>query len=523
MISINFQVVPRPSSVRSSGKLKGYLVSDQWDDWGKFSTMFSLVVFDEKGERHDLGSIKIGEFGLKPASALDRKKDGERWAAIPDHFQQLGEQFFSLGQSETYYEKLRDFGKDLRDAITIGLRDVVADQDLWQHASTETVTTVSLLREVTSTTVERQFRRLLAGGARLTPYVFTYTLPKRTSVGGPPLKLTFEVQPDSRPPSNIHVIIGPNGAGKSYLLNLMAKALVGEPRVAGQSGSFDFLETTEREPPFANVVSVSFSAFDNFDILDDGKSKFSQINYAYIGLKEWESAPKSANKPKSPDSLAGEFARSVPECVSGVRMIRWQRALKNLETDPLFKDRELALTFSEAGDEKVVAKIARDFFDQLSSGHKLVLLTVARLVEEVEEKTLVLLDEPEGHLHPPLLSAFVRTLSELLVNRNGVAIVATHSPVVLQEVPMSCVYKMNRAGGQLKAERPETETFGENVGILTREVFTLEVARAGFHQLLLEAADKHLSYEAAVESFDSHLGGEARAILRSMFLNKPPS
>lgn len=47
----------------------------------------------------------------------------------------------------------------------------------------------------------------------------------------------------------------------------------------------------------------------------------------------------------------------------------------------------------------------------------------------------MLIDEPEGHLHPPLLSAFVRALSELLVNRNGVAIIATHSPVVLQEVP----------------------------------------------------------------------------------------
>jgi predicted ATP-dependent endonuclease of OLD family len=51
-----------------------------------------------------------------------------------------------------------------------------------------------------------------------------------------------------------------------------------------------------------------------------------------------------------------------------------------------------------------------------------VLLTITRLVETVEERTLVLLDEPEAHLHPPLLSAFVRSLSDLLINRNGVAI-----------------------------------------------------------------------------------------------------
>jgi predicted ATP-dependent endonuclease of OLD family len=67
---------------------------------------------------------------------------------------------------------------------------------------------------------------------------------------------------------------------------------------------------------------------------------------------------------------------------------------------------------------------------------------VTRLVESVEERTLVLLDEPESHLHPPLLSAFVRALSDLLVNRNGAAIIATHSPVVLQEVPRECVWRL---------------------------------------------------------------------------------
>jgi len=38
---------------------------------------------------------------------------------------------------------------------------------------------------------------------------------------------------------------------------------------------------------------------------------------------------------------------------------------------------------------------------RMSSGHAVVLLTITRLVATVEEKTLVLLDEPESHLHPP--------------------------------------------------------------------------------------------------------------------------
>ncbi|HDR1506241.1 TPA: ATP-binding protein, partial [Pasteurella multocida] len=120
----------------------------------------------------------------------------------------------------------------------------------------------------------------------------------------------------------------------------------------------------------------------------------------------------------------------------------------------------------------------------MSSGHAFVLLTITQLVAKVEEKTLVLLDEPESHLHPPLLSAFIRTLSELLDNRNAIAIVATHSPVVLQEIPKSCIWKIVRTGIETKAYRLVTETFGENIGILTREVFGLEVEKSGFHKLL---------------------------------------
>ncbi|MFG4140517.1 AAA family ATPase, partial [Klebsiella pneumoniae] len=64
---------------------------------------------------------------------------------------------------------------------------------------------------------------------------------------------------------------------------------------------------------------------------------------------------------------------------------------------------------------------------KFSSGHSIVLLIICRLIEELEEKTLVLLDEPESHLHPPLLSTFIRILSDLLVKRNGIGLIATHS------------------------------------------------------------------------------------------------
>ena len=78
---------------------------------------------------------------------------------------------------------------------------------------------------------------------------------------------------------------------------------------------------------------------------------------------------------------------------------------------------------------------------------------IAKLIELVEEKTLVLMDEPEEHLHPPLVAAFIRALSNLLTYRNGVGIVATHSPVIVQEVPKKCVWILRRSGDELVGER----------------------------------------------------------------------
>jgi predicted ATP-dependent endonuclease of OLD family len=191
-----------------------------------------------------------------------------------------------------------------------------------------------------------------------------------------------------------------------------------------------------------------------------------------------------------------------------------------LAADPIFREADIASLAATEVDDDTLKTLARKLFGNLSSGHKIVLLTITRLVETVEERTLVLLDEPEAHLHPPLLSAFVRALSDLLVNRNGVAIIATHSPVVLQEVPASCAWKIRRTGRTLAAERPDLETFGENVGVLTREVFGLEVTDAGFHQLLRDAAREESEFQNVVQKFDSELGGEARALVRALIANR---
>lgn len=265
---------------------------------------------------------------------------------------------------------------------------------------------------------------------------------------------------------------------------------------------------------FTNLITVAFSAFDPFQSAAIAKDVSSDIRHTYIGLRKNVLAAEQGEL-KNYDDLSGEFLESFTRCTSQPRLRRWRDAIEILESDPLFRDADLSrlVQYHNSGEVESIDQL----FRSLSSGHKIVLLTITRLVEFVDDRTLVLFDEPESHLHPPLLASFLRVISDLLMLRNGAAIIATHSPVVLQEVPKTCVWILLRSGPVVVGERPSLETFGENVSVLTREVFGLEVTQSGFHKMISTALNANRgSYEKTVEEFNGQLGTEARAIALAM-------
>lgn len=490
------------------------LFPSDWNDWFKYETRFSLIIYTPDGKTVHAGNVKI---------ALRNQK--ERKTPIPAEFNTLGPDFISLGQNENYYEVIRELGSQLSAEIFTALSDCAFDLAILEASKTHDVVSDSLLRTVDIDRVRNRFSKLAHGDASLTSFNFSYALPNPDS-SLPALQLDFRVKPQSNPPTNIHVIIGRNGVGKTRLFRLMTHALRGDPE--GEAGKFTWQDTIGGST-FANVVSVAFSAFDPFEPLPDGELGEGGIHYSYVGLQQTrkadktKSAPSTATNeptpPKSHEQLTVEFVESLEKCSSGPRAQRWRDAIETLTTDQLFEDAEIS---DLLGDSKPIDHArAHHIFRKLSSGHKIVLLTVTKLVELVDERTLVLIDEPEAHLHPPLLSAFISALSLLLFKRNGVSIIVTHSPVVLQEVPKKCVWFVSRSGAITTAIRPESETYGENVSVLTREAFGLEVTHSGFHKLLIEKAKGAKSYEELVSLFDGELGAEARALARTLTAGKP--
>ncbi|GIF16613.1 AAA family ATPase [Actinoplanes teichomyceticus] len=483
---------------------QAYLVKDGWNDYG-YVTMFQLIVVDDAGVRHDLGSIKIGGFDVPRG-----------WSASPDlppQFENLDDRYFSLGQDDTHYVKLAELGTSIRVEVLTALRDLAYHPELLHRAEDLHVTTTSLLRGLPIGVVENQYRRIANGGARVTPYKFEYQPPNGPADTGPlwGQRLEFTVTPDKQPPTNIHVLIGRNAVGKSHLLRSLVRA-VADRRANTVSVGQIFEQGAQSGHTFNEVVAVSFSPFDEFVSIPNADQT---VPYSHIGPREPNGDAFTTTM--SPRQLAHEFSGILSKCLRGPGEERWRKAVNTLRYSGsgFLEDDSWIREITSASSEKRL-EMAKDLFTNLSSGHAIVLFTITRLVDLVHERTLVVLDEPESHLHPPLLAAFVRALSDLLLDRNGVAIVATHSPVVLQEVPASCVTLIQRHRTIAVAQRPTLETLGENVGTLTHEVFSLEVTDSGYHRMIRAAVRDNMSYPALLEHFGGQLGTEAKAIARTL-------
>ncbi|MDM1496669.1 ATP-binding protein [Myroides odoratimimus] len=469
-----------------------------WDDWNDFSyyTLFGIKYINIIGEIIDIGSVRIAYYGQKEGISQKKLKIG-------DSFNKLTENYFSLGTDDSYYELLKNLGEDFKNSVLENLNDIAFNQDIFKKAIKENITHSALLRDISTDTVLNQYRRIATGGARLTNYSFNYYFSQK-KIKIIPEKISFNVFAEKKPSTNIHTIIGRNGVGKSYLINEMIDSLISSPKEIKNNNAYFILNKNSYEEQFTNLICVTFSAFDNYKF--ETKENKSKLKYQYIGLKE------------NQDNFEDTFANSLGLIISTSKGERWKNTIKHLESDPIFENEQF-IELIDIYSKSNLFEIKRRF-SELSSGHKIILLTITKLVEVLQEKSLVFFDEPETHLHPPLLSSFIRTFSELLSSRNAVCIMTTHSPIILQEIPRNCVYKLTRINDKAAFERPKLETFGENVGVLTNEVFGLEVTNSGFYNVLKELVKEYDDYDQAINSLDNKLGIEGRSILRSLFFNK---
>ena len=122
-----FKILGYKKSPPESSRSKAYLQSDNWNDYA-FLTLFALIYFDGDGNKHEIGAVKIGCFG---------QAKHEQKLLVGYQFDTLDDEFFSLGQDDSYYEKLNSLGGELRDKIFSALNDIAKFSDIYDQCISE--------------------------------------------------------------------------------------------------------------------------------------------------------------------------------------------------------------------------------------------------------------------------------------------------------------------------------------------------------------------------------------------------
>jgi predicted ATPase len=544
---VNFVVdVPPPKSSVLSGT-KVYLAPQDWDDYNH-ETLFRLYVDLGTGGPKLVGSVKIlaREY---PSNILNKKRTRD---VLEREFSTLiPEDFCSVGQDSGYYSRLGGLPDGLGRTILGALHDVALGSqtiDGWWRESRGY--TKSLLRYNSANLAMRDAPALFRGDAdpRDITHHLRYDKSSTIAFGGPSrLELSFD---GGLPvPGRINVLVGKNGSGKTSLLAGMARWLR-----KGKSRGDDLAY----RPDVSRVLIVSFNAFDtDYHV---GKP-WRESNVRFIGYRP---ASKSlldllAKAKHLADASQGAFDSSstvdrrvtapeqtghgsaTPEAESD--HISERQAWSNLlmanfpmpsdfmqampsfgEAEGLSNLRDLRLDeewqdfVSEAFDDpnvarRLVEEEPADVFSTMSAGQRVLALLVGGLYTHIDRQSMVLLDEPENHLHPSLVARFIRSLNKLLDLRKAFAVLATHSPIILQETPSRFVTVLKMQNGESVTSPAGFETFGESIDSITDRLFETDFRSSHWKSVLNQMARNGLG----ISDVEQRVSGQPLSLVARTF------
>lgn len=496
LLHMNIIVRDRDNASAISSFPAVILVKDNWDDYG-FKTSFYAELHLSSTNVVELGMVKVlrYEYAAEPYKTL-----------LPRQSEGLSLDFCSLGNSLEYYEKLNEIDRHVRDLYLRCMNDVVFDSKIKQRFEERPGFNVSLLRSPSAASALENAHILVAPEALGLQLV---KLDYVTADGGALLPLRFNS--NSPLPGRINAIIGYNGVGKTTVLAGIAQVAAStlrrrnEADVIKQHGRFE--GSSQR---FATTIAVSYSAFDTFEVPDiESRPEWEEIEddekigYHYCGLRR-HGAGTQANELKSEQKRLEELDAALALLTTSTRKDALNEALDPLLNEPSFRRSGTDFSFHDSA--------WKDRFTALSSGHQIALSIVVQLVAHMKVGSLALIDEPESHLHPPLLAALMKGIGIALDKTSSFAVLATHSPVVLQEIPKACVHVLRRVDEERRFDKPTRETYGENLGVLTSEVFNLDNSDSSYEGVLRLMAQTMPSLKIQ-EHFPDGLSGQARALL----------
>ena len=442
-----------------------YLGRDRWDDFNH-KTTFGLSFVESK-----FSAVKIGGVKIMKRDALITAE------VLPDTFTVLDDDFCSLGQEAEYYQNMVGQFPDGFQGILLALRDVGLFPKIHEAFEDDDIYKTSLVRSNDAEQLARTIRFQLNGHEPSDWYKFTYEY--QLPYAREPLGITFDFETDGPVKHRVFALIGKNGSGKTQILSTLANEL--------SKTKPDKL--FPRRPLYGKIFTVSYSIFDHFAIPNSDAA----FNYVYCGLK----------KPGGGFLSEDEILTRILELAQKIHYKRvvqeWRSILSNFVPEDLlieiFSGRRTSTLFQPQNFPV--------FYQKLSSGQNILVLIISEILAQIRLNSLILYDEPETHLHPNAITLLMNTIFELVDRFDSYCVLATHSPLVVQEIQARNVIILERDQDIAYIRQMERESFGENLTVITEDIFGNRNIEKHHLNVINELVGQNLDYEAGIELLTS--------------------
>lgn len=522
-----------------------YEIILQRDDWNDYSYITKYHLYLTKkltgsDEIEYVGAVKI----IKKGQVADYS-----YMVELGELSSLSSEYCSVGQSLDYYTRLSKLNNEVRNAILTSLRDINLFDYESEGFKDENVWTSSVMRDLKDDDdifllpkyiLEHNFSSIPSIDIR-----FEFSHEKMLNS----LKLDFDSEQYGffnyqKLPCRMAVIVGRNGSGKSTTLARLSKVAFSSTQDRKKEIISSIGEIYPEGLGFPKIINLSYSAFDSFQIPGVTYKEKVQLKndiakgkgrYIYCGVRDVCAELEIELQQYSDTDIEDIYISSERQERTILKPLEvlskeFNDAYVKIQQDDS-KNKTLHSVLSKLKEEASISTIVDDILDDsfsenpeayfynLSTGHKFVLHSMLHIILYAEKRCFVFFDEPETHLHPPLLAVLMSAMRIILNKVDAFAIVATHSPVVVQETLSKNVNIITRSGSLIDFQRPEIETFGENIGSITSTVFSLTSQVTDYHDELDKLIKTYQAHDNAIEliesCFDQGLSLQARSYILS--------